>query len=192
MTLADYPASAVPWPAAVGWSRVELRSYLEAAADPAIQALATRCPPWTVADLTAHLAATFRRFADQLDRARAGNLEPPFGPDQLTAENLRAVREFRGDPAEELGRHAGRFLGSVAAADEPIGHQRGPVLAGLQVMFGLTELVVHHDDLARACGGSHRPADHIVSALADMYGAVFGLRAGSRHWQGLLEATGRG
>jgi uncharacterized protein (TIGR03083 family) len=183
--------SAVPWPEAVRWSREELQSYLTAAADPAIQDLPTRCPPWKVAGLTAHLAATFQRFADQLSRARAGNLDPPFPPGQLTSENLRAVAEFRGDPLRELSVQAGRFLGSVGDAGEPIGHQRGPIHAGLQVMFGLTELTVHHDDLAHALGGSYQPDGDIVSAVADMYTAVFGLPAGPSLWDRVLRASGR-
>ncbi|HEY8458091.1 MAG TPA: maleylpyruvate isomerase N-terminal domain-containing protein [Actinopolymorphaceae bacterium] len=77
MTAQDYPVSAIPWPQAVDWSHRELQRYLDAAADPDIQALATRCPPWSVADLSAHLAATFRRFADQLEKARSGSSPPP-------------------------------------------------------------------------------------------------------------------
>lgn len=191
MPTGDYAASAIPWPDAISWSLQELRLYLAAAADPAVQALPTRCLPWTVADLTAHLAATFRRFADQLDKARAGNLDAPFPPDQLPAENLRAVRDFRGDPRHELTQQAHRFLGSVGRVDELIGHQRGPVPAGLQVMFGLNELAVHHDDLAHAAGSSYRPRSDVVTALTTMYGAVHGMPAGPNPWACLLQATGR-
>jgi hypothetical protein len=93
MTIHDYPAAAVPvpWPAALQWTRRELRRYLKAASDPTVRTLPTRCPPWNVAGLTAHLAAIFRRFADLLDRARAGDLYPPFPPDHLPEENLLAV-----------------------------------------------------------------------------------------------------
>lgn len=186
-----YPVSAIPWPDAIGWSLRELRLYLAPAADPAVQVLPTRCPPWTVTDLTAHLAATFRRFADQLDKARAGNLDAPFPPDQLPAENLRAVRDFRGDAARELIEQVHRFLDSVGRADEPIGHQRGPIPAGLQVMFGLNELAVHHDDLAHAAGSSYRPCGDVVAALATMYRAVHGMPTGPDPWACLLQATGR-
>jgi hypothetical protein len=65
---------------------------------PGREVLPARCPLWTVSDLTAHLAATYQRFADQSDRARAGDLTASLPPDQLTSENLRAVRDFRGDP----------------------------------------------------------------------------------------------
>lgn len=191
MPVGDHPPSAVPWPAAISWSHRELRAYLAAAADPAIQALPTRCPPWTVANLTAHLAATFSRFAVQLAKARTGNLDAPFPPGQLSRENLRAVREFRGDPVHALTWVAGRFLGTIDAVDERIGHQHGPIPVGLQVMFGLTELTVHHDDLAHAVGSSYRPPGEIVAALADTYSAVFGMPAGPDPWACLLQATGR-
>ena len=125
MTVHDHPAAAVPWPAALQLTRRELRRYLKAAADPTVRGLPTRCPPWNVDSLTAHLAATFRRFVDLLDRARAGDLRPPFPPDRLTEENLRAVREFSGDPLCELVRQANRVLSSVEACDEPMANQLG-------------------------------------------------------------------
>ena len=94
MAISDYPPSAVPWPAALDWSAAELRGYLAAAADPAVQGLVTRCPPWTIRDLTAHLAVTFHRFANQLRDANAGDLTPPFGPGDLALENRSAVAVF--------------------------------------------------------------------------------------------------
>jgi uncharacterized protein (TIGR03083 family) len=193
MTIHDYPAAAVPWPAALQWTRRELRRYLKAASDPTVRTLPTRCPPWNVASLTAHLAATFRRFADLLDRARAGDLHPPFPPNHLPEENLRAVREFSGDPLEQLSLQANRFLGSVGACDEPMANQRGTIPVGLQMMFALNELAVHHDDLAHAAGESYRPAEQVVQALVSMYSAVFGLPASHREdpWARLLLGTGR-
>ena len=191
MSANDYPVSVIPWPIAVSWSLQELRLYLAEAAGPATQALPTRCPPRTVADLTAHLAATFQRFADHLDLARAGSLDAPFPPEQLSAENLRAVRDFRGDAPRELIEQAHRFLDSVGHADEPIGHQRGPIPVGLQVMFGLNELAVHHDDLAHAVGGSYRPRREVVAALTAMHRAVNGMPTGPDPWACLLQATGR-
>lgn len=94
MPAGDFAASTVPWPDAVEWSRRELRAYLDAAADPAIQALPTRCPAWSVADLSAHLAATFRRFADQLEKARAGDLAAPFPRSELTGEATGAATDL--------------------------------------------------------------------------------------------------
>jgi len=193
MAISDYRPSAIPWPLALDWSAAELRGYLAAAADPALQHLATRCPAWTVHDLTAHLAATFRRFADQLGKANAGDLTAPFGPGDLTRENLRAVELFRGDPRRALEQHATRFLREAGGAQpgQLMGHQRGPVPVGLQAMWGLSELAVHHDDLADATGGSYRPGDPIVAALVAMKQAVDGFHVGDDPWLEYLRSTGR-
>ena len=193
MAISDYPPAAIPWPAALNWSAAESRSYLSAAADPAVQGLPTRCSPWTVRDLTAHLAATFRRFADQLDKANAGDLTAPFEPGDLSRQDRCAVDLFSGDPAQALGGQASRFLREAGhgQAGRLMGHQRGPVPVGLQVMWGLSELTVHHDDLAQAIGTSYRPGDSIVTALVTMKDAVDGFRAADDPWLDYLRSTGR-
>jgi hypothetical protein len=94
-------------------------------------------------------------------------------------------------PLDELAKLASTFLDAVGAADELLGHQFGPVPAGLQVMFGLNELAIHHDDVAHAASGTYRPPGEVVTALADMYDAVFGLPPGTDAWSRLLQATGR-
>jgi uncharacterized protein (TIGR03083 family) len=193
MAVADYPPAVIPWPTALDWSAAESRSYLAAAADPAVQSLPTRCSPWTVRDLTAHLAATFQRFADQLDQANAGDLTGPFEPGDLSRENRRAVDLFSGDPAQALDEQVTRFLREAGRgrAGRLMGHQRGPVPVGLQVMWGLSELTVHHDDLAQAIGTSYRPGDSIVTALIAMKEAVDGFHAGCDPWLDYLRSTGR-
>jgi len=193
MAISDYPPSSIPWPMVADWSTLELGGYLASAADPAIQDVATRCPPWTIRDLTAHLAATFRRFADQLDRAIAGDLTAPFGPGDLSRENLRAVELFRGDPLRALEQQATRFLREAvrAPAGRLMGHQRGPVPVGLQVIWGLGELAVHHDDLADATGASYRPGDAVVAALVAAKEATDGFQAGSDPWLDYLRSAGR-
>jgi uncharacterized protein (TIGR03083 family) len=193
MAISDYPLSAIPWPTALDWSAAELRGYLVAAADPAVQRVRTKCQPWTVRDLTAHLGATFHRFADQLGKAKAGDLTAPFGPGDLSRENLRAVELFRGDPLQALEQQASRFLREArcSQAGQLMGHQRGPVPVGLQVMWGLGELAVHRDDLADATGSSYRPSDLIVAALVAMKQAIDGFRAGDDQWLDYLRSTGR-
>jgi len=121
MPILDYPPSATPWPAALDWSAAELRGYLAAAADPAVQGLATRCPP------------------------------------------------------------PGRLMG----------HQRGPVPVGLQVLWGLSELAVHRDDLAGAMASSYRPSDAVVAALVATKQAIDGFEAGGDPWLAYLRSTGR-
>lgn len=158
-------------------TRAELQSYLTDASDPAIQDVPTRCPPWTVADLTRHLAATAARFNAMLAQSRAGDLTPPFGRNELSKENLRAVREFSGDPLARLREEAERFLSDSSDPDEIMAHQLGPIPAGLQQRFLLNDLAIHHDDLAVAIGGSYRPPDAVVDALAEVFTA-------HRWWRG--------
>ena len=193
MAIADYQPSAIPWPMVADWSADELDGYLAAAGDPAIQGLPTRCAPWAVSDLTAHLAQTFRRFADQLDRASAGDLTSPFGAGDLSRENRRAVENFRGDPLRALGQQAGRFLGAARhwPAGRLMGHQRGPVPVGLQVIWGLSELAVHHDDLAVATGTRYRPGERVVATLAAAKEAIDGFHGGDDSWLEYLRSTGR-
>lgn len=132
-------------------------------------------------------------FADQLDRANAGDLTAPFGPGDLSRENLRAVELFRDDPLQALKRQATRFLGEAlrSPAGRLMGHQRGPVPVGLQVIWGLSELAVHHDDLADATGTSYRPGDAVVAALVGMKEAIDGFHAGDDAWLEYLRSTGR-
>jgi hypothetical protein len=72
-----------------------------------------------------------------------------------------------------------------------MGHQRGPVPVGLQVLLGLSELAVHHDDLADAVGSSCRPSDAIVAALVATKRAIDGLEAIGDPWLTYLRSTGR-
>ena len=159
------------WPDVRDLTRAELDSYLAAASDPAIQELPTRCPPWTIEDLTRHLAATAARFNAMLAQSRRGDLTPPFERDELSGENLRAVREFSGDPLASLREEAGRFLTESTDPDEIMVHQFGPIRAGLQQHFLLNDIAIHHDDLAAAVGSSYRPPDAVDEALARVFAA---------------------
>jgi uncharacterized protein (TIGR03083 family) len=180
-----------PWPLAIPQTRAELRSYLSAATGPGVASKPSLCPAWTVGQVTAHLAATFTRFAGQLAQSRRGDLSPPFPPGRLTAENLRAVAAFTGDPAAALQAEAERFLGMVTDPAEPMAHQRGPVPAGLQVLFGLNELAVHHYDVTAPSGPAYRPPDPVPGLLADMFGRIGTLPGGAGPWDRVLRLTGR-
>ena len=80
-----------PWPEGITLSRHELGSYVDDVADGSLDDQPTRCSPWSVGDVTRHLAATFQRFQLMLDQGRAGDYTPPFSPAELDDENLHAV-----------------------------------------------------------------------------------------------------
>ena len=174
-------------------TRAELDAYLAAASDPTIQALPTRCPPWTIADLTRHLAATAGRFNAMLAQSRGGDLTPPFGRDELSEENLRAVREFSGDPLASLREEAGRFLAESTDPDEIMAHQLGPIPAGLQQHFLLNDIAIHHDDLAVAVGSSYRPPEAVIEALARVFAAHrwWTVPENPDAWARILTSSGR-
>jgi uncharacterized protein (TIGR03083 family) len=182
------------WPDTTMLVRRELLLYLEAASR-ADSSLPTRCPPWSVRDVTAHLAATFERYARNLERGRSGDLTPPFAPDELDAENHRAVEEFVGDPELVLADEAERFLQLVGDLDELMPHQLGPIAVGQQLYFGLRDLAIHHDDIAAASGAAYRPGADVVDVLDEMstklgrYGD--GDRDESDLWASLLRLSGR-
>lgn len=181
------------WSTVTELIRAELQSYLAAAGAPEVQSLPTRCIPWTVRDLTAHLAITFRRFADMLAQSRTGDLSPPFARDELTVINLRQVERFTDDPVADLPAQAGRFLSLATDPAELMAHQRGPIPVGLQAHFALNELALHRHDLEEARGGDYRPADQVIAALLPIWKEVLGgLPPGEDDWTRILAASGRG
>ena len=192
MSVIVAPYLAGPWPPAAELLRAELAAYLDAADSPEVAELPTRCDPWTVGDLTAHLAVTFKRFAQMLERSRAGDLSPPFARRELSDENLRAVAVFSGDPYAELRRWAEGFVAAVGDLEEPVAHQFGPIPVGLQLLFGASELAIHHDDLEDARDGRYQPRTAVVQALVPVWERVLGgLPPGADDWARILAASGR-
>jgi uncharacterized protein (TIGR03083 family) len=183
-----------PWPLVDGLVKSELDSYISAAAHPTLQSLATRCRPWNVRDLTAHLAATFARYAYLLEQSRRGDLSKPFEPEDLSAHNLRAVADMKAQPHGELRRQAGRFLGLVNDPVELTAHQYGPIPVGLQVRFALNEVAIHRDDLEQARQRGYRPPDDVIEALTPIWERVIGWSeapANLEPWARILKASGR-
>ena len=155
-----------PWPDGIALSRKELAAYVNDVADGSLDDEPTRCDPWSVRDVTTHLAVTFERFQRMLDQGRAGDFTAPFPAEELDDENLRAVASFSGQPLEALVTAANGFLDDVTDLDEPVPHQLATIPAGLQVLFGLMDLAMHHDDVLSVTGRRYRPqADTIAAVL---------------------------
>jgi uncharacterized protein (TIGR03083 family) len=182
--------SSSPWPYAPELLDAELAQYLGDAAAPAVQSLVTRCPPWTVREITVHLTCTFSRFHDMLRQGRAGDFTPPFEPGQLTAENLRAVDAHQGDdPCGELRAVVTGFRSALRDGQELMPHQLGPIPVALQVLFGINELAIHHDDVAAAAGQRYQPPPRTLAVLVSLWQR----RAGPdvTAWPEILRTTGR-
>ncbi|HEY7439218.1 MAG TPA: maleylpyruvate isomerase family mycothiol-dependent enzyme [Acidimicrobiia bacterium] len=186
------PQLAGPWPDGVALTRREVDAYLADVGSGALDGQPSACEGWTVRDVTAHLAATFTRFDAMLQRGRTGDFAPPFAADELDVENQRAVRDFGGDPARVLGDSATSFLDAVDDPDEPIPHQLGTLPAALQVMFGLMDTAMHHDDVLLSTGRRYRPSDDAVAAMAVAAERLFQLSASTDDpWPLLVAGSGR-
>jgi uncharacterized protein (TIGR03083 family) len=164
-----------PWPDGVALSRLELQGYVTDVDGGSLDDEPTRCTPWSVRDVTAHLAATFQRFHRMLVQGRSGDFTPPFTPDELDEENRRAVESFEGQPLDELVVAANAFLDEVADLDEPVPHQLATVPVGLQILFGLMDIALHHDDVVSVDGRRYRPELETIDAIVPVAERLFGM-----------------
>jgi len=184
------PAAPQPWPYAAGLLGPELDRYLADAALPGRQQLPTRCPDWTVREVTVHLVCTFSRFHTMLLQGRAGDFTAPFEVPQLTAENLRAVRAYQGgDPCGELRATVTGFCSALRDGGELMPHQLGPIPVALQVLFGINELAIHHDDVAAAAGHSYQPPPATLDVLTQLWQRRHGPEVTT--WADILRVSGR-
>ncbi|HKY13335.1 MAG TPA: maleylpyruvate isomerase family mycothiol-dependent enzyme [Microthrixaceae bacterium] len=184
------PPFSGPWPDGHAALRIELDRYLDDVRGGAVDGLITTCDPWTVRDVTAHLTQTFRRFTHMVEQGRNGDFTPPFPPEELDAENLRAVAEFTGNPTAELPIAAHEFLELVDDLDEPVPHQLGTLPMGLQVLFGLFDLAMHHHDVLAAAGGTYEPTSAALEAIRAMGERLFQLPS-DVPWETIVAASGR-
>jgi uncharacterized protein (TIGR03083 family) len=182
------------WPLRADLLRSEADAYITTVRDRSISDLPTRCPPWTVSDVTRHLAATFHRYVELLRRSRTGDFRRPFEPEDLAEENLRAVREFAAEPISAACEEVSRFISLASDPAEPMINQRGTISAGLQMCFGINEFAIHHDDVAVARGSSYRPSDDVVGLLVETWKALTEGKtptAGKDPWAWVLQRSGR-
>ena len=179
-----------PWIYAPEIVRSELERYLDDASRPDIQELPTRCPGWDVRTVTVHLVCTFTRFGEMLARGRSGDFSPPFAVNQLAAENQRAVRDYAGgDPCEQLRAVVTDFCADLTEGEELMPHQHGPIPVGLQVLFGISELAIHHDDVAVAAGHRYLPPARTLAVLGQLSRRWRGVEVGD--WTTIVLASGR-
>jgi hypothetical protein len=119
-----------------------------------------------VREVTIHFLCHSSRFSRPLGQGRAGDYSAPFPLDRLAAENQRAVRSYAGDdPYEELRVGVKAFCSELSGGDELMPHQLRPIPVSLQVLFGVNELAIPHDDVAMAVDRRYEPPPETVAVI---------------------------
>jgi Mycothiol maleylpyruvate isomerase N-terminal domain len=170
------------------------------------------CGVWDATALTGHVLAVVRWYHQWLDRAEAGDADPPFPAKELATRNQAALVGL--EPEDGPGRVACFREEALAYADRvgerwdlPYGFPMGTVTAGQHAGLAAMEWHAHAWDLAPAAEAEHRPADPdtLFDAVADAWprrlgvvrrtairAAVPAVRVASRDkWDLLLRSTGR-
>lgn len=129
----------------------------------------TRCPPWTVLELVAHLVNPPRALANGLMALREGH-ESSQGGEPLPAgvpvpAVLQALRERRDQVAAELSRLKPAELDAVLPppVDNPLSLPLSTLLR-----LALVEIGIHRSDLCAALGLPDGLSDVVISAVADV------------------------
>jgi hypothetical protein len=61
------------------------------------------------------------------------------------------------------------FGSALGDGDELMPHQLGPIPVALQVLFGVNELAIHHDDVALAADHRYLPPPETLAVLQFMW-----------------------
>jgi len=143
------------------------------------------CGDWTGEDVAAHLLGVVRWYHAWLDRALAGETNPPFPVTDLALENARTLEAIEPGPAPErlveFRAEAERYARRLADTwDLEYGYPYGTVTAGLHAGVAAAEWHLHAWDLATAAGADHRPRDParlFIASASCMLTATGGLPA---------------
>jgi uncharacterized protein (TIGR03083 family) len=170
------------------------------------------CGMWTGGELAGHVLQVSRWYHQWLDRAQAGESDPPFPAKQLATQNQQALNSLPlssgPDRLATFRRSATEYTVRLESTwDRPYGFPFGTVTAGQHAALGAMEWHAHAWDLARASGGDHRPVDPdaLAAAVVDAWSARHGpvrrvmnrgaspvvRRALRDPWPFLLRNTGR-
>jgi hypothetical protein len=118
------------------------------------------CGAWTALETVRHVVVVSQWYHDWLDRALAGDAEPPFPWNQIEARNadeLAALSDVDGAEAtRRFGEQANAYLDrAIGHWDLPYGFPRGTVTVGMHLRAATAEWHLHAWDLDHA----HRPSD---------------------------------
>jgi hypothetical protein len=167
----------------------------------------TVCGRWSATDLAGHLVYVVGWYHSWLDRAEAGDAEPPFPTTDLASRNAEALATLDAEDGDariqRFGIEARRYAGRVDAAwDLPYGFPRGTVTTGLHFGIAATEWHLHAWDFS---AGTHEPAQPrelfmaAGTALTTAQGGAMGrvsaamvpLVSRRKPWEQLLKHSGR-
>jgi hypothetical protein len=168
------------------------------------------CGEWSGTDTARHLLSVAWWYHDWLDRALAGELDPPFPASRMddeTAAALAAVPDLTGsDAVVEFTKSARTYL--ERATEHwylPFAFPYGLATVGLHCGAAASEWNVHAWDLSRIGTTQHQPAnaDRLLVAAGNclahvqggMRGAIIGtlvpLGARRSPWKTMLKKSGR-
>jgi len=140
------------------------------------------CGVWSGAELAGHVLLVSRWYHEWLDRAEAGESDPPFPARQLATYNQAALNALEGSPGPErlveFRRSAMAYADRVEQRwDLPYGFPYGTVKAGQHAALAAMEWHAHAWDLARGIGEDHRPVDPetLASAVMEAWSARRGV-----------------
>ena len=170
---------------------------------------APACGVWNAEQLAGHVVGVIGWYHGWLDRALDGEVDRPFDPDDMDAQNERTLASLSIDrgPArieyfvDEARRYADRV--DEVEWDLPYGYPRGTVTVGGH--FGGAATVEWHVHAWDMSAGAHRPDDagglfldaadlHFFgtqSLVAGVQRRLAPLAAKRDPWRQILRATGR-
>ena len=143
----------------------------------------TVCGVWDAAELAGHVLVVSGWYHEWLDRAEAGESDPPFSSRQLATRNQGALNalDAASGPSRlvDFRRSATAYADRLEGAwDLRYGFPFGTVTAGQHAALGAMEWHAHAWDLARGIGEDHRPVDPetlasgVMEAWSARHGAV--------------------
>ena len=110
-----------------------------------------------------------------LDKGRGADFTALCSPMSSKPRTSTPSRSSRARRSPALVTAANGFLDDVTDLDEPVPHQLATIPVGLQVLFGLMDIAMHHDDVLSVTGRRYRPQDDTIAAILPVAERLFGM-----------------
>jgi len=125
-------------------------------------------PGWTRGHVLSHISRNADGMVNLLDWARTGTETPMYASAESRSADIEAGADRpAADLTADVRESAARFAAEAAAWTAQVRALRGPGFPALGVLDRrLSEVEIHHVDLAAGYGPSDWPADFVADALA--------------------------